>query len=361
MDKRSFPQGGPDTMTLTTAEIAKRLHGHVEGNDKAKISGLAGIREAQPGQLSFVSTPRYVAAAATTHATAVIVSLEWNHACSATLIRVTNPEKAFAEAALWFAPPPVPVQPGIHATAIVADDVELGKDVSIGPYCILESGVKLGNRCILSAICYVGHGTIIGNDCRLYPHVSIREYTRIGSRVIIHNGTVVGSDGFGYVQEGEIRKKIPQTGVVVIGNDVEIGANVTIDRARFGETRIGNGVKMDNLIQIGHNVIVGDNTVIVAQVGISGSTSVGERAVIAGQVGIVGHLTIGSDVIIGAQSGVSKDVPSGSYVFGYPAGPYEKISRIHAHMMRLPELKEKVANLEQRLAKLEQKPAKKNG
>lgn len=340
-------------MTLTTAEIATRLKGSVEGNDKAEITGLAGIREAKKGQLSFVSTPRYAAAAATTLASAVIVGRDWNRPCSATLIRVDNPETAFAEAATWFAPPPIPPQRGIHQTAIVSGDAKIGEEVSIGPYCVVESGVRMGARCVVSAFCYIGNGTEIGDDCKFYPHVSIREYTRIGNRVVIHNGSVIGSDGFGYVQEGVIRRKIPQTGVVVIGNDVEIGANVTIDRARFGETRIGNGVKMDNLIQIAHNVIVGDNCVIVAQAGVSGSTVIGDRTVIAGQVGIVGHLTIGSDVIIGAQSGVSKDVPSGSYMFGYPAAPYDKISKIHAHMMRLPELKEKILNMEKRLALLE--------
>ncbi len=345
-------------MKMTIADIAKRISGKVEGNDKAEISGLAGIREAQKGQLSFVASARYAAAAANTLASAVIVAGDWSRPCSATLIRVENPEKAFAEAARWFAPPPIDLPAGIHPTAIVADDAKLGAEIAIGPYCVIEPGVQIGDRCVVSAFCYVGHGTVIGDDCKFYPHVSMREYARIGSRVIIHNGTVIGSDGFGYVQEGDIRRKIPHTGIVVIGDDVEIGANVTIDRARFGETRIGNGVKMDNLIQVAHNVIIGDNCVIVAQVGISGSTVIGDRTILAGQAGIVGHLTIGPDVIVGAQAGITKDVTARTYMLGSPAVPHDRFARNHAHIMRLPELKDKIQNMEQRLATLEQQRSK---
>lgn len=348
-------------MTLNVAEIARRLGGRVEGNPEVEITGLAGIREARAGELSFVAASRYTAAAAATKAAAVIVGEDWNRPCSATLIRVKNPEQSFMEAAGWFAPPPVSIASGVHPSAIIAPDARLGAAVSIGAYCVIEPGVRIGDRCVIFPQCYVGHGTVIGDDCKLYPNVTIREYTQIGSRVIVHNGTVIGSDGFGYAREGAVSKKIPQVGIVVIGNDVEIGANVTIDRARFGQTRIGNGVKMDNLIQIAHNVIVGDNCMIVAQAGISGSTIIGDRTIIAGQAGIVGHLVIGADVIIGAQSGVTKDIPPKTFVSGGPAMPHEKNLKMHAHVMRLPELKEKVAALEERLVKLEQKLAPKNG
>ncbi len=343
-------------MKLTVAEIAKRLNGIVEGNETAEITSLAGIREAQPGQLTFIATPRYAAAVGTTQATAVIVAEDWSRPCSTTLIRVKNPDKAFAEIAQCFTPPPIVFQPGIHPTAVVANDAQLGKDTYIGPHCVVEPGAKIGARCVLVAACYVGHGASIGDDSKLYAHTCLREYVKIGCRAIIHNGTIIGSDGFGYVQEGAVRKKIPQIGIVVIGDDVEIGANVTIDRARFGQTRIGNGVKIDNLVQIAHNVIIGDNSVVVAQVGISGSTSIGERTVLAGQVGIAGHLTIGSDVIAGAQAGISKDIPSGTFVLGSPAQPYNKAVKLFAHTARLPELKAKITAMEERLAKLEQKP-----
>lgn len=341
--------------TLSASEIARRLGGRVEGNAEAEISSLAGIREAGKGDLAFVANARYISAAATTKATAVIVNEDWNRPCSTTLIRVKNPDKAFAEAAQWFAPPPVGFQPGVHPTALIAESAKLGKDVFIGPYCVIEPDAAIGDSCIIYAHCYIGHGAKIGNDCKFYPQVTIREYTRIGNRVIIHNGAGIGSDGFGYVKDGATHKKIPQIGIVVIGNDVEIGANVTIDRARFGQTRIGNGVKMDNLIHIAHNVTIGDNCVIIAQVGISGSTAIGDRTILAGQVGVTGHLVIGSDVIAGAQCGITKDIPSGAFILGSPAISHEKFLKTHAHLMRLPELKEKIILLEDRLSKLEQK------
>ncbi len=345
---------------FTVAQIAEMVKGITEGNVSAVIRRIAGLREAVEGDLSFLANAKYAAAAAVTKATAVLVPLDFNRQCPAALIRVKNPDKAFAEVAQLFAPPPVQYQSGIHHTAIIASDAHIGSNVCIGPYCVVESGAVIGDNTILVAHIYVGHGTKIGADCKFYPHVSIREYSRIGNRTIIHNGTVVGSDGFGYVQEGAVRKKIPQIGVVVVGDDVEIGANVTIDRARFGETRIGNGVKIDNLVQIAHNVIIGDNTVIVAQCGISGSTIVGDRVVLAGQVGVVGHIQIGSDVIIGAQSGVTKDVPSKSFMLGSPAMPYNEFTKMHAHFMRLPELKEKVRALEEKLKQLESICSKKD-
>lgn len=342
-------------MNLTVEKIAKHINGTVEGNGKIVITGLSGIREAQHGHLAFIANPRYTIAAASTKASAVIVSGDWNRPCSATLIRAKNPDKAFADIAQWFAPAAINFKPGIHPTAVIASDAELGKDVFIGPHCVIEPGVKIGNRCILVAACYIGHGSIIEDDCKFYPNVTFREHTQVGCRCIIHNGTVIGSDGFGYTQEGVIRKKIPQIGTVVIGHDVEIGANVAVDRARFGQTRIGNGVKIDNLVQIAHNVVIGNNCVVIAQVGISGSTAIGERTILAGQVGIAGHLVIGSDVIAGAQAGISKDIPNGTFVLGSPAHPYDKATKIFAHTARLPELKAKIATLEERLAKLEQK------
>ncbi len=338
---------------FTVAQIAEMLKGKAEGNLSAVIRRIAGLREAKEGELSFLANAKYAQAAATTKATAVLVPEDFNRQCPAALIRVKNPDKAFAEIAQLFAPPPISYQQGIHPTAVVASDAKIGEAVSIGPYCVVESGATIGDNSILVAHVYVGHMSTIGNNCKLYPHVSIREHTKIGNRTVIHNGTVIGSDGFGYVQEGAVRKKIPQIGIVVIGDDVEIGANVTIDRARFGETRIGNGVKIDNLVQIAHNVIIGDNSVIVAQCGISGSTIIGERTVLAGQVGIVGHIQIGSDVIIGAQSGVTKDIPPKSFILGSPAINYNEFTKIHAHIMRLPELKEKVRILEEKLNKLE--------
>ncbi|MBM4153038.1 MAG: UDP-3-O-(3-hydroxymyristoyl)glucosamine N-acyltransferase, partial [Kiritimatiellaceae bacterium] len=272
----------------------------------------------------------------------------------AVIIRVKNPDAAFAKAAMCFyVPVPAPAS-GVHPTAIVASDVVLGDQVSIGPYCVIESGVKIGDGTVISAQCYVGFRSVIGSQCLLYPQVSLREFVTIGNRTIIHNGTVVGSDGFGYSVNAEgIRTKIPQIGTVEVGDDVEIGANVAIDRARFGKTRIGNGVKIDNQVQIAHNVVVGDHAVLVAQCGIAGSSSIGSKTIVAGQAGVAGHLTIGSGVVIAASAGVSKDIPDGAYVMGSPAMPADRMKRTHAGIMLLPKMKERIAALDARLKKLE--------
>ena len=305
-------------------------------------------------QALWLILPVYVA-----NASAVIVGEDWEDKCPAVLIRVKDVDRAFDKAVALFAPPPPAITPGIHPTAVIAGDVRLGKDVAVGPYCVLEPGVRVGDRTVISAGCYLGHGTVVGKDGRLYPHVSVREGTCIGDRAIIHSGVVIGSDGYGFVPEEKNGKlvitKIPQTGTVEIGDDVEIGANATIDRARFGKTRIGNSVKIDNLVQVGHNVVVGDCSGIVAQVGISGSTTIGSRVLLYGQAGVAGHLHIGDGAVIGAQAGVSKDVAPGAHVRGTPAMPDEKMGESHANVMRLPHLKKRVAELERRLAETEKK------
>jgi UDP-3-O-[3-hydroxymyristoyl] glucosamine N-acyltransferase len=268
---------------------------------------------------------------------------------------VKNADAAFAQVAVWLARPPVKYTPGIHATAIIAEGVILGRDVHIGPYCVVERGVKIGDRTELISGCYVGQECELGSDCRFYPTVSIREHTRIGNRVIVHNGAVIGSDGFGYVKEAGHWKKVPQIGNVEIGDDVEIGANTTVDRARFGVTRIGNGVKIDNLVQVAHNVTIGNDTAIAGLAGISGSAHIGARVQIGGQAGIGGHLKIGDDSIVGGQAGVMKEVPPATFVSGYPALPHDESRKAYAHMMRIPELKKRIAAMESRINALEGK------
>ena len=243
-------------------EIAGAVEGVLEGDGSVEVTGLAGLTDAGAGELSFLASPRYASAVAETGASAVIVSEGWAGTCPCAVIKVKDPDKAFAVACGLLAPPPVEVAPGIHPTAVIAGDVALGGDVRVGPYCVLEPGVAVGNRTVLSAGCYLGHGTKLGEDCRLYPGVGVRERVRIGDRAVIHNGVVIGSDGFGYYRDEGKWRKIPQTGTVEIGDDVEIGANTVIDRARFGRTVIGNGVKIDNLVQVAHNVSIGDDTAI---------------------------------------------------------------------------------------------------
>jgi UDP-3-O-[3-hydroxymyristoyl] glucosamine N-acyltransferase len=338
---------------MTAAEIAVKIEGLLEGDGSVVIKGLSGLHDAVSGDITFLFNPRYASAVAETHASAVIVNNDWKGECRCAVIRVKNADRAFSKVASFFAPPQPDIQTGVHPTAVVAADVKLGDHVSIGPHCVLEAGVGVGDRTVFVAGCYVGHGARIGKDCKFHPLASLREGVIVGDRVIIHNGAVIGSDGFGYVNDGGKWTKIPQIGTVVIGDDVEIGANATIDRARFGATTIGNGVKIDNLVQIAHNVKVGDNTAMASQVGISGSTTIGKNVMLGGQAGLAGHLTVGDNAVVGAQGGVTKDVPPATFVSGYPAMPHDKAKKIHAHIMLLPALRERVKELEKRLAELE--------
>lgn len=342
-------------MAITIAEISSAVKGDLAGDGTAVIHGLAGLREAGSGDITFLSNARYQSAVQDTKASAVIVGKDWDGACPCALIRVENADAAFTAVASLFAPTMPAPAAGVHATAVVAEDVELDDSVSIGPHCVLESAVCVGARTVLVAGCYLGHGTTVGEDCRFYPHVTTREFTVIGDRVIIHNGAVIGSDGFGYVQESGAWKKIAQIGTVEIGADVEIGANVTIDRARFGKTVIGQGVKIDNLVQIAHNVRLGDHTAIAAQVGIAGSTTIGRGVQIGGQAGASGHVTIGDHAIVAGRAGVTKDIPAKTFVSDFPAIPHRKARRVHAHVMRLPDLKKRVDEMEKRVESLEKK------
>lgn len=340
---------------LKISEIAERLGAACEGDGTRVITGIAGIRDAGGGDITFLANRRYTADAVRTQAAAILVPKDWDQSTEAVVLRVDDPDSAFAEVARWFAPPAYEPPPGIHPSAVIADDVVLGLDVRIGAQCVVESGVEIGDRSILFPCCYVGPGTRIGVEARIYPQVSIREHARIGDRVIIHNGAVIGSDGFGYtVDKKGVRTKIPQIGIVEIGNDVEIGACVAIDRARFGKTVIGNGVKIDNLVQIAHNVVIGDHAVIVSQVGISGSTRVGKHAIMAGQSGVAGHVVIGDGAVVAARGGVTKDVPAGAFYSDYPAMPHNEARKKHAYIARLPKMKEQIAELEKRVKQLEE-------
>ena len=344
--------GNPAQLT-TVADIAARLGGTVEGDGALPITGLAGLREAEPGDITFLSSIRYTEAMRHTRASAVLVAADWDGEAPCAVIRVADPGQAAGELAGAFAPPPVAPAAGIHPTAVVAGDAVLGEDVCIGPHGVVEAGARVGARTVLHALCRVGPSVTVGADCVLHAHVSIREHCRIGDRVVIHDGTVIGSDGFGYDRrEDKSWRKVPQVGIVEIGNDVEIGANVTIDRARFGRTRIEDGVKLDNLIQIAHNCRIGENTAIAALAGIAGSTIVGRNVQIGGQSTSVGHVTVGDDAIVAGKCTVVKDVPPGSFMMGYVAMPRKRFGRVQAAHRRLPELVQKVRELEKAVAEL---------
>jgi UDP-3-O-[3-hydroxymyristoyl] glucosamine N-acyltransferase len=322
--------------------------GELVGDPELKIAGAASLAEAASGEISFFADRKYIGLLRKTQASAVFVPIDFAEATAAAQIRVSKPAKAFEQLVLKLAPKPITVAPGIHPSAIVDPSATLGERVSIQPQTVIEPGAEIGDDTIIGAGSYIGHETVIGASCLIYPLVTIRERSRIGSRVIIHSGAVIGADGFGFEMVDGRQQKIQQLGIVQIDDDVEIGANTTIDRARFGRTWIQQGVKIDNLVQIAHNVIIGKNSVIVAQTGISGSTRVGERVTMAGQVGIVGHVEIADGSVIAAQSGVSKSVPGGVW-FGYPAGPIDEVKQQIAWIRSLGKLFARVKEIEKKL------------
>jgi len=335
-------------VTFTVKELAAISGGELIGEPALQITGAASLGEATPGEISFFANRKYVGLLRKTRASAIFVPPDFAEPINAAQIRVSNPTKAFEQVVLKFAPKPITHARGIHPSAIVDPSAELGERVSIQPLAVIETGTKIGDDTIIGAGSYIGHETVIGSACHIYPRVTIRERSRIGSRVIIHSGAVIGADGFGFEMVDGRQQKIQQLGIVQIDDDVEIGANTTVDRARFGRTWIQQGVKIDNLVQIAHNVVIGKNSVIVAQTGISGSTRVGECVTMAGQVGIVGHVEIADGSVIAAQSGVSKSVPGGVW-FGYPAGPIEEIKQQIAWIRSLGKLFARVKALEKKL------------
>jgi len=335
-------------MTLSVKELATMSDGELVGDPALQITGAASLGEATQGEISFFANRKYIGLLRKTRASAVFVPSDFAEAIDVVQVRVSNPTKAFEQVVCKFAPKPITFAPGIHPSAIVDSSAQLGERVSIQPLAVIEAGAKIGDDTLIGAGSYVGHETVIGSACHIYPRVTIRERSRIGSRVIIHSGAVIGADGFGFEMVDGRQQKIQQLGIVQIDDDVEIGANTTVDRARFGQTWIQRGVKIDNLVQIAHNVVIGNNSVIVAQTGISGSTRVGERVMMGGQVGIVGHLEIADGTLIAAQSGISKSLPGGVW-FGSPAVPLAEAKQQIAWIHRLGKLFARVKAIEKRL------------
>lgn len=337
---------------LTLNQLAEMVRGEVVGDGNIVINGAAALDRAQPGQITFLTNPKYKPLLGQTRASAVIVDQKMNIESPLPTLRVENAYYGFLQIFLYFNPQESITEPGVHPTAVIDDSAVIGESVSIGPGVVIGKNVQIGKNTEILANCVIMDNVTIGENCRLYPLVSVREKCRIGNRVIIHNGTVIGSDGFGFAPHEGVYHKIPQIGIVIIEDDVEIGANCTIDRATMGETVIRQGAKLDNLIHIAHNVEIGAHTVMAAQAGISGSTKIGHHCMIGGQVGTVGHIQIGNYVQIGAQSGVSKGIPDNQVVFGYPARPIMRTKRIEAVVNQLPELSKRVKELEKKLEAL---------
>jgi UDP-3-O-[3-hydroxymyristoyl] glucosamine N-acyltransferase len=322
--------------------------GELVGDPSLQITGAASLGEAVPGEISFYSDPRYGPLLRKTRASAVFVPADFAEPITPAQIRVSNPTKAFEQVVLKFAPKPITFAPGIHPSAVVNASVQLGQRVSIQPHAVIEAGARIGDDTIIGAGSYIGHETTIGAACLIYPRVTIRERSRIGSRVIVHSGAVIGADGFGFEVVDDRQQKIQQLGIVQIDDDVEIGANTTVDRARFGRTWIQQGVKIDNLVQIAHNVVIGKNTVIAAQTGIAGSVQIGQRVLIGGQAGVIGHIEIGDNTAIGAQSGISKNISGGAW-WASPAVPLAEAKQQIAWIRRLGKLVARVKEIEKKL------------
>ncbi|HZI93433.1 MAG TPA: UDP-3-O-(3-hydroxymyristoyl)glucosamine N-acyltransferase [Patescibacteria group bacterium] len=328
----------------TLANLAARLGGVVHGEPDLPIDGIAPLQTAGPGDLTFLANPRYLTEARATRAAAVVVGPGVELAGKTVLV-VADPYVALAALLEIFHPAKRP-PPGVSPLSVVAGNCTMGTDITVMPGAVIGSGCVIGDRAVLMSGVMVGDGVSLGEDTLLHPNVVVYQGCVIGRRVIIHAGAVIGSDGFGFARDGGRHRKIPQVGNVVIGDDVEIGANVTVDRATFGSTVIGRGTKIDNLVQIGHNVQIGEDSLLVAQVGISGSTRIGKGVTFAGQSGAVGHVEIGDGVIVGAKSAVTHDIAAGAFVIGHPAIEAGLWKRAMAVFARLPELRRRLMRLE---------------
>lgn len=353
----------PAGMSATVGQLAKAIGGRIvpaQDMDEAAaaarvLTGVAGLGDAKAGDLSFLANPKYQAVLPTSKAGCVLIAAAQPPLASTVQVVVANPDFALAQLVSAFGPQPVPPDAGIHPTAVIGARTVIGARCRIGAYVVVGDDCRLGDDVVLHPHAVVGAQVAIGDGSVLYPQVSVRERCVIGARVVLHNGVVIGSDGFGYATVDGVHRKIPQIGIVVVEDDVEIGANCAIDRARFGRTRIGAGSKLDNLVQIAHNVDVGPHSIIVAQAGVAGSTRLGHHVTLAGQVGLAGHLTIGNGVTVTAQSGVGKNLPDGVVVRGSPAQEFRTEMAQEIARRKMPEALERLRRLEARIAELEAK------
>jgi UDP-3-O-[3-hydroxymyristoyl] glucosamine N-acyltransferase len=334
------------TTSLTAAQLAQRLQGEVLGDGSIAISGFAPADRARAGDLTFAENELYFGRAEKSDASVILVGQGVTSTVK-TLIRVANPRVAFAHVLSLFFPEPA-LASGRHPSVVVGAEAQVDPTAHIGPHCVIGERAIIGPRARLIGGNHIGADCVVGEDSYLAPNVTLYSRTQVGRRVRIHAGTVIGSDGFGYVFHEGRHLKVPQIGNVVIEDDVEIGANVSIDRGALGSTVVGKGTKIDNLVQIGHNVVLGEHCILCGHVGIAGSTRVGDYTTMAGQVGIAGHLAIGSRVTIGAQSGVMNNIPDGEKWLGAPAQPDREMKRIFIALQRLPDLAKRLQELERR-------------
>jgi len=346
-------------LETTLDQLATLTHATVRGDPATPIRNVAGIQHARPGDIALLAGARYARFLPTTAASALVVGPQFDTTATALpLVIADNPAHAFEAIAAHLCPPSPPQEPGVHPTPVVAPDAPLGPHGSIGAHCVVEPGAVVGAHTTLRPLVYVGRQARLGSHCLLHPHSVVLDRCIVGDRVILHSGVVVGADGYGYELADGAHVKLPQRGIAEIGDDVEIGANSTVDRARFGRTVIGNGTKIDNLVMVAHNVAVGPHCLLVSQAGIAGSTTLGHHVTVAAQAGLIGHIDIGDGAIIAAQAGVTKPVPPGLAVLGSPAQDIRKERRAMVAHQKLPDLVERLRTLAAQVDTLSQKVAR---
>lgn len=339
---------------MTLADIAKYIDGNIVGDAALEISGIAGIKEAKAGDITFLANAKYESLLAETNASAVLVANDFELDTDLALIKTKDPSYAFSKVITLLNPDLERHFDGVDERAVVSSQAKLGDNVAVGACAVIEEGAVVGDGSVIYSGVYIGRDAVIGKNCILYPNLTIRERCVLGDNVIIHSGTVIGSDGFGFATIDGEHKKIPQVGIVEIEDNVEIGSNVTVDRARFDKTLIRKGAKIDNLVQIAHNVEIGEHALVVAQVGISGSTKVGKYAILAGQVGVAGHLEIGDQAVVGAQGGVTKSLEGGKQYWGTPARDMKTVLREQASLIKLPQAIKRIKVLEKELERIKE-------
>lgn len=343
-------------MATPLAELAQLTGATLHGDGDTPIEGVAGIQHARPGEIALLAAGKYARFVQTTAASALVVGPTFDPASTELpLLACEAPQEAFEAIAARLCPPAAAPQPGVHPTAVVAPDASVAGSATVGPHCVVELGARVGEGSVLRALVFLGRDAAIGSGCVLHPHTAVLDRCTLGDRVVLHSGTVVGADGFGYEFAEGVHRKIPQRGTAEIGDDVEIGANSTVDRARYGRTVVGRGTKVDNLAQIAHNVHIGGHCIVVAQAGVAGSVTLGDYVVLAAQAGIKDHVTISDRAVVGAQAGVNRDVPPGGVVLGSPAQDIRRERRAMVLHQRLPDLADQVRQLAKTVEELQQK------
>jgi len=343
-------------LTVTLADLAALTQSALRGDPATAIRGVAGLRNARAGEIALAADPRYAGFIARTAASALVVGPDFDVASTPLpLLVAASPAQAFEQIADRLCPAPAPHEPGIHPTAVVAPDATLGDGVSIQAHCVVEPGAEIGSHTVLRPLVFVGRDAKIGAHCLLHPHVAVLDRCVVGHHAVLHSGVVIGADGYGYEMKDGVHHKIPQRGIAEIGDHVEIGANSTVDRARYGRTLIGSGTKIDNLVMVAHNVVVGEHSILVAQCGIAGSAVLGHHVTVAAQAGIVGHIEVGDGAVVGAKAGVLRNVPPGKVVLGAPAQDIEKERHCLVLHQKLPELAQRLRELARTVGELTRK------